>query len=58
MIGATSRMLAFPIDRDNFKDVIQKILPSSQLDVNLKAFDKGASLIMKMPGWPQRKISE
>lgn len=58
MIGATSRMLAFPIDRENFKDVIQKILPSSQLDVNLKAFDKGASLIMQMPAWPQRKISE
>jgi indolepyruvate ferredoxin oxidoreductase beta subunit len=53
MIGVASRMLAFPMDRENFKDVIKKSLPATKLNVNLKAFDKGASLIGQIPGEPK-----
>jgi len=57
MIGAASRMLELPIGRENFKDIILKSLPASKLDVNLKAFDKGASIMGQLPGKRQRKIS-
>jgi indolepyruvate ferredoxin oxidoreductase beta subunit len=57
MIGAASRMLAFPIDRENFKDIILKTLPANKLDVNLKAFDKGASITGPFPGRRQRRVS-
>lgn len=45
MIGAASRMLEFPIDREDFKEVIITTLPASKLDVNLKAFDMGAKMV-------------
>ena len=45
MIGAASRMLEFPIDRQDFKEVIITTLPASKLDVNLKAFDMGAKMV-------------
>lgn len=57
MIGAASRMLAFPIDRENFRDIILKTLPASKLNVNLKAFDLGASIIEQSPGRRQKRIS-
>jgi indolepyruvate ferredoxin oxidoreductase beta subunit len=45
LIGAASRILELPIDREVFKEVILNTLPTSKLDVNLKAFDMGAKMI-------------
>ncbi len=45
MIGAATRMLEFPIDREDFNQVILGSLPESKLDVNLKAFDMGARMV-------------
>jgi indolepyruvate ferredoxin oxidoreductase beta subunit len=45
LIGAASRILVLPIDREVFKEVILNTLPTSKLDVNLKAFDMGAKMI-------------
>lgn len=45
LIGAASRILELPIDREDFKEVILTTLPTSKLDVNLKAFDMGAKMI-------------
>jgi indolepyruvate ferredoxin oxidoreductase beta subunit len=45
LIGAASRILELPIDREDFKEVILNTLPTSKLDVNLKAFDMGAEMI-------------
>lgn len=45
MIGAATRMFEFPIDREDFNQVILRSLPASKLDVNLKAFDMGAVMV-------------
>ena len=45
MIGAATRMFEFPIDREDFNQVILRSLPASKLDVNLKAFDMGAGMV-------------
>ena len=45
MIGAATRMFEFPIDREDFNQVILRSLPVSKLDVNLKAFDMGAGMV-------------
>ena len=45
MIGAATRMSEFPIDREDFNQVILRSLPASKLDVNLKAFDMGAGMV-------------
>ena len=45
MIGAATRMFEFPIDREDFNQVILRSLPTSKLDVNLKAFDMGAGMV-------------
>ena len=58
MIGAATRMFEFPIDREDFNQVILRSLPASKLDVNLKAFDMGASIMGQFPGRRQRQISE
>ncbi len=45
MIGAATRMFEFPVDREDFNQVILRSLPASKLDVNLKAFDMGAGMV-------------
>jgi len=45
MIGAVTRMFEFPIDREDFNQVILRSLPESKLDVNLKAFDMGVGMV-------------
>ena len=45
MIGAATRMFEFPIDREDFNQVILRSLPESKLDVNLKAFDMGVGMV-------------
>ena len=44
MIGAATRMFEFPIDREDFNQVILRSMPASKLDVNLKAFNMGAGM--------------
>ena len=50
MIGAMSRMGGLPLYREDFKEVILDSLPESNLNVNLKAFDIGASMLRKQDG--------
>jgi indolepyruvate ferredoxin oxidoreductase beta subunit len=45
MIGAVFGTGELPVDRETFKEVISESLPEDRLDINLKAFDMGASLI-------------
>jgi indolepyruvate ferredoxin oxidoreductase beta subunit len=45
MIGAMSGIGELPLGREEFKEVISESLPEDKLDINLKAFDIGASMI-------------
>jgi indolepyruvate ferredoxin oxidoreductase beta subunit len=45
MIGALFGIGELPIGRENFKEVILKSMPEEKLDINLKAFDIGTSMI-------------
>lgn len=50
MIGAMSGMGELPLYREDFKEVILDSLPEGNLNVNLKAFDIGASMLRKQDG--------
>lgn len=45
MIGAVSRVVGLSLERQDFKKVISKSLPEDNLDINLRAFDIGVSMI-------------
>jgi indolepyruvate ferredoxin oxidoreductase beta subunit len=45
MIGALFGIGELPMCRENFKEVISKSMPEEKLDINLKAFDIGTSMI-------------
>ena len=45
MIGAVSGIGELPLGREEFKEVISETLSKEKLDINLKAFDIGASMI-------------
>ena len=45
MIGALSRIVELPLDREGFSKVIARSLPAEKLDLNLKAFAIGSSLL-------------
>jgi indolepyruvate ferredoxin oxidoreductase beta subunit len=45
MIGALFGIGELPMGRENFKEVISKSMPEEKLDINLKAFDIGTSMI-------------
>jgi indolepyruvate ferredoxin oxidoreductase beta subunit len=45
MIGAVSGIGELPLGREDFKKVILERLPEEKLDINLTAFDIGASMI-------------
>jgi indolepyruvate ferredoxin oxidoreductase beta subunit len=45
MIGAASRVVDLPLEKEDFKEVILRTLPASKLDVNLKAFDIGTQMV-------------
>ena len=45
MIGAVSGIGELPLSREEFKEVISENFSESKLDINLKAFDMGASMI-------------
>lgn len=50
MIGAVSAMGEIPLYREAFKEVILDSLPEDNLEVNLKAFDIGASMLREQAG--------
>jgi len=50
IIGAMSGMGELPLYLEDFKEVILDSLPESNLNVNLKAFDIGASMLRKKDG--------
>jgi len=45
MIGAMSGISELPLRREDFKEVISESLTEDKLDINLKAYDMGASMI-------------
>jgi indolepyruvate ferredoxin oxidoreductase beta subunit len=45
MIGAMSRIGELPLHREDFKKVISESLTEDKLDINLRAYDMGASMI-------------
>lgn len=49
MVGAMSRMGDLLLEREDFKEVILDTLPTTKLDVNLKAFDTGVVMLKLYP---------
>ena len=45
MIGAMSGISELPLRREDFKEVISESLTEDKLDINLRAYDMGASMI-------------
>ena len=45
MIGALSGTGELSLDREDFREVILERLPEEKLEINLKAFDMGASMV-------------
>jgi indolepyruvate ferredoxin oxidoreductase beta subunit len=45
LIGALSAIHELPLDRDTFKSVLEESLPPERVDVNMQAFDLGASMV-------------
>jgi indolepyruvate ferredoxin oxidoreductase beta subunit len=45
MIGVVSGIGELPLGREEFKEVISESISEDKLEINLKAFDRGASLI-------------
>lgn len=46
MIGALSKLGILPLEREEFKNAVLKILPESKLEINLKAFDIGTEMLI------------
>jgi indolepyruvate ferredoxin oxidoreductase beta subunit len=47
MVGAVSGIGELPLGREEFKEVISEGISEDKLEINLKAFDRGASLIAR-----------
>ncbi|MCK9364765.1 MAG: indolepyruvate oxidoreductase subunit beta [Syntrophales bacterium] len=47
MIGALSTVDDLPVGRDDFKEILSRILPAEKMDDNLKAFDLGVAMMKK-----------
>ena len=45
MIGALSHLCELPMDRKDFEAVISETLPADKVEVNMKAFDIGSTLV-------------
>jgi len=45
MIGAAAGIGALPLDREDFEAVISETFSSDKLDLNLKAFERGVSMV-------------
>ena len=45
MIGAAAGIGALPLDREDFEAAIAETLPGDKLELNLKAFDLGVSMV-------------
>lgn len=45
MLGALSALNLLPLRREGFQEVIQEMLPSHKLDLNMNAFDRGREAV-------------
>jgi indolepyruvate ferredoxin oxidoreductase beta subunit len=45
MMGAMSQVCELPMDRKDFEEVILETLPADKLELNVKAFDIGSTLV-------------
>jgi Pyruvate/2-oxoacid:ferredoxin oxidoreductase gamma subunit len=45
MIGAAAGIGALPLDRQDFEAVITQTLPGDKMELNVKAYDLGVSMI-------------
>ena len=49
MLGALSVLDLLPLSREEFQKVIQELLPSHKLQMNMEAFDRGRSNVQELP---------
>ncbi len=49
MIGALSALDLLPLNREGFQNVIQEMLPSHKLPLNMNAFDRGREQVQELP---------
>jgi indolepyruvate ferredoxin oxidoreductase beta subunit len=50
MLGALSALDLFPLHREGFQNVIQEMLPSHKLHLNMNAFDRGREAVRELLG--------
>jgi indolepyruvate ferredoxin oxidoreductase beta subunit len=49
MLGALSALDLLPLHREGFQNVIQEMLPSHKLHLNMNAFDRGREAVREFP---------
>ena len=49
MIGALSATDLLPVHREGFQTVIQEMLPSHKLQLNIEAFERGRAAVQELP---------
>jgi len=49
MIGALSALDLLPLNREGFQNIIQEMLPSHKLPLNMNAFDRGREQVQELP---------
>lgn len=49
MLGALSALDLLPLHRQGFQNVIQEMLPSHKLQLNMEAFDRGRAAVQELP---------
>ena len=49
MLGALSATDLLPVHREGFQSVIQEMLPSHKLQLNMEAFDRGKAAVQELP---------
>ncbi len=53
MLGALSATDLLPVHREEFQSVIQEILPSHKLQLNIEAFERGKAAVQELPLCPK-----
>ena len=53
MLGALSATDLLPVHREGFQSVIQEILPSHKLQLNIEAFERGKAAVQELPLCPK-----
>ena len=49
MLGALSATDLLPVHREGFQSVIQEMLPSHKLQLNIEAFERGKAAVQELP---------